>query len=244
MDPEEARRKRLRVADLEWDDMDTTWCHVKCGHCEYNCDHPWQMFFDGKALYICQRCREGEIKEAQSKPWPLPVYAPALHIRGAYIQPAPVSGFPYTQPSYELFASSFTHPLQCRLQFDSNEALSRLAAPIISLPHYAPDELWQQNPIRIKWEEEWSDWWLNDWVPNDDHPFTEEQVSRAWKLLFREPFLQEQPHLGLLMVHPTANKEKYIQRTNPLARNFAARGLYTDVIHLILHFAYEDSRSL
>jgi hypothetical protein len=71
--------------------------------------------------------------------------------------------------------------------------------------------------------------------------FTKEQLARMYKLLFRMPFLQERWYLGLLMVHPSANQQRFVNTTGVLMHSLIGHRVCRDVFNLILLFAYEPS---
>jgi hypothetical protein len=159
--------------------------------------------------------------------WPFPVVAPVKCVAGEYYQPVPVSGFPYALSSKSA-ALRVIRPVD--MQFDF--CWRGTGSPVLIRTQPQRIEI-----IEPKWFRKW-----NACVQGST--FTHTQLVQGLKLLFRAPFLQEQPDLGLLMVHPTANKERYIHKTAQLARKFTQRGLYQDVINLILLLAYEDSCTL
>jgi hypothetical protein len=153
-----------------------------------------------------------------------------------YIQPVPVSGFPYSynDPDFAYVRSTSAsryRPVDDRLWIYPANLTCRLDA--LLCPH-----LLNCDSFRVAHAAQW------DRIVHRnarDNAFSREQLVRAWHLLFRDPFLWEQPKLGLLMVHPKANKDRYVQTTAQQMTQLVGQVLYPTVLNLVLHFAYEDS---
>jgi hypothetical protein len=67
-----------------------------------------------------------------------------------------------------------------------------------------------------------------------------EQVD-LWNLLFRLPFLQDQPWVGALMAQPKRNKKRFDQIVGGVMRKLSKQVLYEDVLGIVLSFACSDS---
>lgn len=183
--------------------------------------------------------------------WPFPIVPPCQasgeqHDSGrwlaqgtlSYMQPAPVSGFPYTIPQDDNFEyEQDPHPLEAQCH-DVYEVIGSYYVYVV----YEDLDSRKVVSIEQRWETDWENLLQNRWI-RGSWIFTEEQIMRGRDLLFRVPFLQEQPHLGLLMVHPTANQQRFRDTVGAIADEAIGHVLYRDVLGIVLDMAYEASRT-
>ena len=252
------KRKRIGEADEAEHDSEiakrlrTRWPVHTCPECKQNKHNLFghQICDDCKDLLFADASEDDDEKKTVYTPfrWALPVVRPcfwlgAVHdYRGwqaqgtvAYMQPAPVSGFPYTLPQDDNFEDTHDpHPLEAQCY----DAYSETASHDIYVV-YKDLDTDEVTAIEQPWEMEW-DHLLQFWGAVGT-PFTEEQIVRGRDLLFRVPFLQEQPHLGLLMVHSTANQQRFRNTVGQLADQTIGHVLYRDVLSIVLSMAYEPS---
>lgn len=159
----------------------------------------------------------------QERTWELPITRPVARA-GSYIQPIPVSGFPYANTArLDLFLG---------VPFLYEHTLDQAITETRELFTWTDHAFRQGYLERMNWRDKNFDTLCM--LPPTEY-------KRVADLLFRVPFLQEQPWLRTLMVHPTANRAKFQSTVVPAMIQCTGHRLHPDVMNIVLAFAYSDA---